>query len=737
MSFTKPPRKSLRSGSGGQFLLLSVAVFLAALAGVARSEPVRKDNVTVELLSGVESLQPGQPFEVALKMDLDPGWHTYWINPGSPGEAATISWELPDGFEAGPLRFPYPEQHVAFSTVFFGYEKEVVYLTTITPPADVKPGQQVTLNANVKWLACEDICVQGEADLSVSVKVADSAVPASGPVAAVLAQAKERMPREVEGVSLSSRVEGESVIYTVGAGDLPLPENLNELYLYPETLEVVNADVPQEISVEGGELIVKAAKLDYAPQPLPKSFRAVLVSESGFGDPVNGKAIQLSSDAGHSGNEGPSIEAFRSPLGNGLMGLLVMGFLGGVILNVMPCVFPVISLKIMSFVSIANEDRKKILTHGLVFTLGVMVFFWVISLVMILIPILAGGGGGEGWGAWLQIPGVVMALAAVMVLLALWLFGVFDIGLALTGVGGKLTASSGLGGSFWSGALAVVLATPCTGPFMAPALGFVLVMKDPAVTFSLFTALGLGMAFPYLLLSAFPRLLKFLPRPGAWMESFKQIMGFPMLATAVWLLWVLEGQVGDMGMMVFGLALVVLAMAGWALGRFLGPGASQRSRIGGGIAVAIFLAAAIGMSWKAAQLEQKEDSLVENFAEVIQQHRMEGKNVFVDFTARWCLTCRVNKQVMHSEDIQKAFREHNVVFLEVDWTNKNEETLAYMQKYGRSGVPFYPLFPADVNKEPLILPEILTKPIVLKKLQELSAMENGGEPHLTQSGSGS
>jgi thiol:disulfide interchange protein len=718
-------RRALRSPA--LFLALIVAVGSALIIGPAHAEPVRVEDITLELISASPSVQPAQPFEVGLRMTHDPGWHTYWSNMGDTvGQAPAIQWTLPKGFSAGPLRFAYPHTFDSFGDVGFGFEDEITHLITITPPANLAPGKPVTLKAKVNWLACEEICIPGDAELSLSLETATAPGP-PGPNAAAIEKAILDQPAVAPGWSMTVDAESGQIIYriTPAPGYTPKPK---DLFLAPETPDLSAMTPAPVFNWDGTVLTVTAAPHKGNKEAtVPDRVRAVLISKSGFGDIVPGNAIQLDTAPSTAAIPPPAQtttdaltledESSGIPFGGGLLGALIGGFLGGIILNIMPCVFPVISLKIMSFVTHAGESRRKLLTHGFLFTAGILVFFWV--LVAFILGVKAATGQEQGWAAQFQYPAFNMAMTVVMIVLALALFGVFELGTSLTGVGSKLMGGSGYAASFWSGALATLLATPCTGPFLGTAIGFAF-GQPTLVTFLFFTIMGLGMALPYIILSAAPGLMKFIPKPGPWMETFKQFMGFPMLATAVWLLWVVEAQLGGTGLMWFMFALVCVGIAAWAMGRFNIPVAPSSKRWTGRIIALVFLVLAFQLSVKAGhhRPEATADN-VQNIEEKIAGLRASGKNVFVDFTAKWCFICQKNKTVMHSNEVQQAFKDHNVEFVIVDWTNRDESTLAYLRKFDRSGVPFYPLFSSDPNTPPIILPQYLTTGAILDALNEL------------------
>jgi thiol:disulfide interchange protein DsbD len=370
------------------------------------------------------------------------------------------------------------------------------------------------------------------------------------------------------------------------------------------------------------------------------------------------------------------------------------------ILNVMPCVFPVISLKVLSFVGQAGEDRKKVFAHALSFTLGVLVFFWILTTGLLIVRASV---GEVGWGEQLQQPAFVIGLIFVMILVALNLFGVFEVGTSLTGVGGSLTSKEGYGGSFWSGALAVLLATPCTAPLMAPAITFALSQPAP-FTIMVFTSLGLGMAAPYFLFAIFPKLLEVLPAPGAWMEAFKQFMGFPMLVVAVWLIGVLSKQLDVAGLQWSLAAVVLLALACWILGRYTGFDKAGSTRSKGRIAAALVFVLSVSMAYQASGKRATPSQI--QIQDVIAAKQAEGKNVFVDFTAEWCVTCKVNERTtVKTEKTQAFFEKNNIELVFADWTNQDPAITKLLKEHGRAGVPLYVMYPEDPDKEPIALPD--------------------------------
>lgn len=699
-------------------LLAGIFPVLVLLTGQLDAAPVRDKYVEAELITEFEAIQPGQEFVVGVRLKIDPTWHTYWINPGVAGTPTSVEWALPQGFEAGSLQFPSPHLFTAFGMVGFGYEHEVTHLVKMKAPEGLSPGQEVVLKGEVKWLACDpQQCVPGKADLTLSLKVAvEKGAETEG--AAAIQEAQLEIPKAPEGWQAGYEVKGGQVVVTVAVG-LALTALPEDLEMYPETEKLVKLGEKPAFELKDGLLTMRVATDPEAETASPV-FRLVLHSGQGLG---GNRAVQVAAQQGLQpkfgvATESAQIASAETTAGQeepkGLLALLLAAFVGGLILNIMPCVFPVISLKIMSFVGQAGESRRRVLTHGLVFTLGILVFFWVLVAALLA---LRAGGEHLGWGFQLQSPVFVMGMIVVMFVLSLSLFGVFEFGAGMTGVGGKLSTAKGYGGSFWSGALAVLLATPCTGPFLGPALGYA-VSQTPMMSLLVFTVIGLGMASPYILLSAVPKLLDYVPRPGAWMETFRNLMGFPMLIVVVWLLWVLGAQIGIDGIALFLGALTVIAAAVWLYGKYLAPGRVGGKRAQIWMVVGALLLGSTALSIKAGG---KRPEIIASgpIAEVIAGHRKEGRAVFVDFTAKWCLVCQANKPAMHSDEVQEAFKKKGVAFVIADWTNSDPGITKMLEEYGRASVPFYPLFPADPDKAPIILPQNLTVGIILEYLEKL------------------
>ncbi len=696
---------SCRRFSLPAFLLLA----LAALSPLAA-----QDHVQATLTAATASVQPGHPVTVALRLQHDPHWHTYWINPGT-GYPTSLAWELPPGWTAGEIQWPTPKIiRDGYDTITGNGYDNVTYLpVTLTPPADLAPGGLVTFNASADWLMCADVCVPGAASVSLTLPV-DATPPQVDPTHGdAIAQTLAALPREVPGIRAQATRVGNSIILNVAAAagsDARIPADL--WFFASDAL--VQYDEPQTRQdsppLTATLVLPVSASFDGEANRLVGILRSS-GSWTTTGPPLPGLAIDVPITTGNAATIlHPADAATTRPVAP-LMGTLALAFVGGLILNLMPCVFPVLGIKILGFVNQAGSDRRKVALHGLMFAAGVFASFWALAAVL---AILRAGGDELGWGFQLQSPAFVFGLAVVMLVFALSMSGVFEFGLSATGVGAGLQSRGGYGGSFFTGVLATVVATPCSAPFLAPALGAALALSITE-SFLIFTVIALGLSVPYLLLSLFPAAVKILPRPGAWMETFKQAMAFPLYATVGYLAWVLAGQTTESGFLMTLFGLTLIAMAVWLYGRYNAPGARPaRARFGliGGF---ILLAGGLALGWP--QAPAPTDIVWQKWSpEAVAAAQKAGKPIYVDFTARWCATCQANKKIVFSSDeVKKTFRDRDIVTLKGDWTNQDPAITAELAKWGRSAVPFNLIYlPGDPTPKPL--PELLTPSTVLEAL---------------------
>jgi thiol:disulfide interchange protein DsbD len=687
-------------------LSLFLATTLMAVPAATSNLPTQnlpKGHVQAELVSESSTIVPGQPFTVSLHFKIAPHWHTYWRNPGDAGLATKLTWNLPPGFTVSDIEWPAPKRlNVAKDTVNFGYENEVWHLVTVTPPKDLPLGKPVTLTAKAEWLECEDICVPGEADLQLKLAVGDKAAPS--PQSDALQAAKKLLPVSDNQIAVAATITNNDLCIRFNAH----PVFKNAIF-FPYNEELIQNSSPQLLVNDGDEhsLSIKLAE----NANIPTKLAGILIIEPDW----NTNALKAQ-DSKILAIDVPLTSAvINNQSGNTFLFTLVLGFLGGLILNLMPCVFPVLGIKILGFVNQAGQHHKKIVRHGLAFTAGVLVSFWLLAGLLIA---LRAGGQQLGWGFQLQSAPFVYTLTVILFLFGLNLSGVFEIGTSLIGLGGNRAASNHLSGSFFSGVLATVVATPCAAPFLATALGTALTLTA-IPSLALFTAIALGLATPYLVISARPQLLRFLPRPGAWMESFKQLLAFPLYASAAFLVWVLAAQVADTAFLKILLSLALLGMAVWIYGRWARPDQPANRRIAARLLALLLLASGLFYGWpKASNNDTAHLEWQKWSPELIEQLRAEHKPIYLDFTARWCATCQANKAlVFSSKEVLEKFKELGVVPVRADWTNQDPLITKELAKYGKSAVPFNLLY-LPGRDEPIQLPELLTPQVVLDALSK-------------------
>lgn len=664
--------------------------------------PVKAQHLTAEMVSLSPNLAPGGSLQVGLVLTLEEHWHVYWINAGDSGEAPKITWTLPAGITAGHMQFPIPSRLPLGPLMDFGYEDTVAFPVQLTASSSQKPGP-IHLDAKVSWLICREVCIPGKANLGLNLTVASGTSAPAQPVGA-LGEALSLIPKPLPS--------GASATVTGGKTDLVLTvitgkrETDAEFYPFDQDQIVNAADQEVEPLSNGLRLRIRRSEdLKTLPDHLHGVVKFSDTVAYDVSAPVTAGEVAAPSSGSNISGSNNSITIFTA---------IGLAFAGGIILNLMPCVFPVLFLKGLALVQSSGEERSRLRSHGLVYTLGILVSFWVIVGVLL---ILRAEGTQAGWGFQLQSPTFLTLLAAGIFFFALSLAGLFDIGLSLTSVGGELAQKQGYTGSFFTGVLATVVATPCTAPLMGAAIGFALA-QPAGITFAIFTALGLGLATPYLLLSFQPAWTRILPRPGAWMEIFKQLTAVIFFATVIWLTYVygsLYTSTTGGSQSVYRIALLLgcfltLAVAGWVLGKWPARWTST---------IAAILIAAVGL---AIPLYQPKDTTLvwtPYSQQALDQARAAGHPVFIDFTAAWCLSCQVNERlVLKSADVQRQFSKNNVTLLRADWTQYDAEITKQLASVHRSGVPTYVIYPAAANSSADVLPELLTKDIVLAALKK-------------------
>jgi thiol:disulfide interchange protein DsbD len=684
--------------------ILGASTALAA-EGPGPTATASSKNVVATLVAERDGVQPGQPLWVGLHLKMAPTWHTYWRNPGDAGLPTRIRWRLPEGFTAGEIQWPQPEAFAAPPLMSYGYEHEVLLLSEIRPPAALPPGD-VHLGARLDWLECQEVCLPGKGEVELKLAVANGpAKPLPGWTKA-FARARALLPRAATELKTDAYTHEKGL--TLAVAGLAAPR---EAYFFPARGDVLQHAAPQPLAATARGFRLE---LERAPDtPAPTRLEGVLVAD--------GRAFEVAAPV-QAATPPPVAAATSSSIGAGLAVALVSAFLGGVILNLMPCVLPVLSLKVMGFVRHGAESRRGPVRHALAFAAGVLVFSWLLAAALLA---LRAGGQQIGWGFQLQSPAFVVVLSGLFLLVALNLFGVFEVGQSLTAAGNLAPRSAGLGSSFGSGALATVVATPCTAPFMGSALGFTLGQPGWA-TLLVFTSLASGMAAPYVVFASSPRLLRALPRPGRWMETLKQAMGFPMLATVAFLAWVFGRQTGvDALTMLLG-ALLLIAAGAWVYGRGALPDAPPRRRLASALAAGVLVVVGFALGLTQAQASPSGTPAGTSSTgdwqpwseERLEELRAAGTPVLVDFTADWCLTCQVNERVaLGDSSVRERFAREGLVVLRADWTRRDERITRALLAHGRQGVPLYVLYGRD-GPLPRLLPEVLTPGLVLRALDQ-------------------
>ncbi|MCB9058344.1 MAG: thioredoxin family protein [Calditrichae bacterium] len=704
------------------FFVFSAIFLISVNLFAAESEPQRSENVEAQLVTDVMSIMPGTKINMALRLKMDRGWHTYWLNPGDSGLPTEIQWTLPDGFSSSEINWPLPEKIDTPPLVTYGYHDEIYLFSTIAVPADLKAGNTITIAARVDWLECEEVCIPGGVDLKIDLPVKENAPVPDEQWSKIFADARTKLPLESSEWKFAVSAK-DSTLQLQGVAPDWFDSTTGKVIFFPYEYGVIEYSKAQKSSFKDGVLKLEMPMASGA-EKAPQVIEGILVSDKGWRGPNSEKAHYINVKTGMQLDAMPKT---NSSSVDGILLALVFSFLGGIILNLMPCVLPVLSLKILGFVQQANEDKSQAWKHGAVFTLGVLISFWVLAGSLLA---LRAGGEQLGWGFQLQEPAFLIILSAFLFLFGLSMFGVFEIGTSLTTIEGKTGRKSGWVGSFVSGVTATVVATPCTAPFMGSALGYAL--TQPAwASMLIFTFLGLGMAFPYVLLASMPSLLKFVPKPGRWMESMKQFMGFLLVATVLWLLWVLAQQAGAMMVILVLASLLILSIAGWIYGRWGNLAMPAKTRMTSTIVATVITVLTLFFTLKSidtfAAVPQSGESISKSEGinwqpysdQLVSELRESGQPLFIDFTAAWCLSCQVNERVaFSSKDVQNKFTELGITPVKADWTSRDENITRALASYGRNSVPLYVYYPAGKESAPVLLPELITPGIVLETFKK-------------------
>jgi thiol:disulfide interchange protein len=694
--------------------VLSAAVFLAATAvtiACAQTSPAESRHVTASLVAETRSIVPGRPFQVALRQQIQPGWHTYWSNPGDSGLPTTIEWTLPQDFKASPIAWPIPKRIAYGPVVDYGYENELLLPVTIEVPSNVAPGSTVVLSAHASWLVCSDTCIPEDTELSLSAPVAAQAEP-DAYWTERFASNRTHLPLPNPFTTTATMADGK-IMLQIGAGDA---SRLRDLMFFPAETGVIDDDAPQTTSPgpDGLTLTLPADRT----KPPPAVLKGLLVfHDTAAQAEAEPQAITIATPLSPAGANADG--------GLGFVWAAVLAFAGGILLNLMPCVLPVLSIKAFGLVEHARSAPREVRLQGVAYGAGVLVSFAVIAAALIG---FRAAGAQIGWGFQLQSPMFVAAMIYVLFAVGLNLSGVLSFGERMAGVAGQLGSRERYSGSFLTGALATLIATPCTAPFMAAALGYA-ITQPWYRSLAIFESVGLGLAFPYLAIAFSPQLRRFLPKPGIWMLRLKEFLAFPVYGTAVWLSFVLAQEAGELAATAALAGLVLIAFAAWLHGavrlserpwRRWGLGLSALSGIGA--LALLYLTDTDRPSGAAQSPEQAGLAWLPFNTGKIEELQAQGRPVFVDVTADWCITCKLNERIaLADRAVLKAFADNGVVALRADWTRQDPGITRMLEANDRAGVPLYLFYPKPApdgaRHRVTVLPQILTAETILHEIQ--------------------
>ncbi len=699
------------------------ASLLTGLSLPIHAAAVKSDHVEAELVAEASALVRGADNNLALRLVPEAGWHVYWRNPGDSGIPTSLSWTLPEGVTAGALQWPYPHRETLGDIVNYGYAEAVLLPVTLSLPVEFASDSPLSLKAKAKWLVCKDVCIPGSAELELILPVVtDSAATAVNEAQRDgFAKARAELPQPAPAdwkLNFAINGTGDDKVLALALRRGAIRSD-GEMSFFPYANDLINHSAPPRWAKDADGGLRLSQTLSPYFVKVPETVDGVLVIHDGDQD----KAWEIRATPGAvatvpaSAAKPADIEASApATTGDtpGYLAVLLFALLGGLVLNLMPCVFPVLSIKAISLVEARGATAMRQRAHALFYTAGVLLTFGGLAGLLL---VLRSYGAAIGWGFQLQQPAFVAALAYLFFAMGLSMSGVVEFGTRLMGVGQSLVSAGGYRSSFFTGVLAVAVASPCTAPFMGTALGYALA-QPAAVALSVFVALGLGLALPFLAIGFFPALAKALPRPGAWMETFKQFMAFPLYLTAIWLLWVLGGLTDRNGMTVALLGLVLIAFALWLWNR---DGGLSRVLKLAALAGALALLAAPMLDKRSATPATAHGVGIEPYSDQrLAALRAEGRTVFVNFTADWCITCKVNERVaLASGAVKAAFVDRQVVWLEGDWTREDPLITRTLEKFGRSGVPLYLVYAGSA--EPTVLPQLLTPDLVLAALPPATA----------------
>ena len=691
----------------GMVLPMLGALAIGASHACAQTSPPEGHHASASLVAEIRSIVPGQPFQIALRQQIQPGWHTYWLNPGDSGLPTTIEWALPQGFRAGPITWPTPKRIAYGPVVDYGYENEVLLPVTIDVPSDLASGADVALSAHASWLVCSDTCIPEDAEVRISLPVAAKAEPDPN-WSGRFALNRAHLPSPNPFPTMATNSDGKIMLH-VATGDA---SRLRNLMFFPADPNIIDDDAPQTVTIDTKGLTLALPR--DGTKPTPAELNGLLVfHDSAAQADASLQAITIST----------LLDRASPNTGDGLkfVWAALLAFAGGILLNLMPCVLPILSVKAFSLVQHAQSAPREVRLQGVAYGAGVLISFAVIAGLLIG---FRAAGAEIGWGFQLQSPVFIAAMIYLLVAVGFNLSGLFSFGERVAGVAGDIGSHNRYSGSFLTGALATLIATPCTAPFMAAALGYA-ITQPWYRSLAIFEAVGLGLAFPYLAIAFSPSLRRFLPKPGVWMLYLKQFLAFPVYGTAVWLSFVLAQEAGELAVTVTLAGLVLIAFAAWLYegvrstehrGRPWGFGISAAAVFG---AIALLQLTDVDRPSLAAGTPVGDGISWLPFSTAkVDELQAQGKPVFVDFTADWCITCKLNERVALSDQaVLKAFADSGVVALRADWTRQDPTITHMLEANGRAGVPLYLFYPKvranGERPQAIVLPQILTAETII------------------------
>ena len=639
--------------------------FTILFSSLLLANPVDTGHAKASLITNLQNLNQ-ESFYVGVRLQMQDGWHTYWENPGDSGSPFEANWSTDDGVIVENVQWPTPVTIPYPPLMTYGYEGDIVF------PFQVFRSQETelkTISVDFNFLICADICIPESASLSLDLS---SASPSE-----ILDNQINNLPTKT--INTNSSIEGDNLVISFQS-----IESFSNAYLFPR--ESGNFFYPENQLLEQIDATNYKISIPLLDSKL-SAFSGILS--------LDGNGFQIK-------------EQFSSQGGISLWQAILFALIGGLILNLMPCVFPVISLKVLSFVSMGGDDHTKIRNHALAFVGGVMSTFLSIATALIIIR---SSGSMIGWGYQLQSPVVVGILTLIMLGIGLILLTNINIGAGLTTLGSSVQSKNSYSGSFFTGVLAVVVASPCTAPFMGAAVGYALLQPSFA-TLPIFLSLGLGFAGPYVVLALKPEWISSLPKPGAWMETLKQFFAFPMIATALWLMWVFMVQTSGDALIQLLILGLVLGVAIWMIATFKG----RWKWIG--LITTVILSIQIFNNLPSPISSNQNDADATNWSLVSESNLQANNQAYlINFTAAWCITCQTNeKAALSRPSVQEYLLTQNITYIKADWTNRNEEIAAGLAKYNRSGIPLY-IFWKPGMTESKILPAVLTEDILIRNLK--------------------